>query len=905
MPVACETVVSRIRWSGALAAAAALTALVAMGPPGTARAATGTGTGYDQITGAGSTSSALTVPWTQGVLDNTNKPIASVNADRSSATPTSPLSFMYSDFKNLQVTVSQTQDITHQGITVKWTGAGPTIENAGSVQGNFLQLMECYGDSSSGPSPQGCEFGSLGLLPSGTPGHSVGTRAGDLCVAGAVPSVTNPPGSLDGASPINGCDTNEPGSANPPDIAPGNPQQYTVPFVPVNDPTHPAYSQNDTSQFFDEFTTNEVQQAVTSPDGSGQLHFETLTGTEAPALGCGELESNNQTRNCWLVIVPRGQYEPNGFKINAQSAASNGFLWSSPLSASNWAMRIQIHLGYAPIGSFCPIGTQEIQTIGTQIIARAVQSWQLALNKAAKCSTIYGYSAVPESTSTQQLALPGSPAGLAFTTIPIGSEASRPGGSGGSASLPPLLYAPVAVSAVGFGFNINETTGYINKPIELTPELLAKGLTQVYRLDLPDFYSPVPGHDGPTWSQSNPNNLSDDPQFIKLNSEVPPFNSAAISLAPLLTEDHSGLNQQIWQWIQSDSATSAWLNSGTTDATNSAMPNPDYTALKLGTSPAIDSFPRAYSGVLDLGPSDTTPPKEMTRHSLDLLPYVNSYDQAASSVLTANNPTTGNWSDFATAPDGTLGWWQKNGAEPLGQIFIWGISDTADLAAYGLIDAQLCTDAGASCVSPSVASITAALASAKPDSSGLLQVNPASPGTGGYPLVQVTYAAVDTTRPAADLTSYAKLIAYAAGAGQTAGVAPGDLPPGYLPLPANLKAQAQSVVKQLLADARKSTSSPSPSPSTTTSAGGTSGTTPTASPGTGKITPPASSPTPTVGLSISPPSAQLAATRTEQQPVGAIRWALIAVVIAGALCAAGGAVLRSDSVTRWLRGLRT
>jgi len=898
-----DTIVAGIRWSGALAAAAALTALVAMGPPGDARAATGTG--YDQITGKGTTSSALTVNWTQGLLDNTNKPITAANADRGSSAPTSPLSFMYPDFKNLQVTVSQTLDITHQGITITWKGGQPTIDNGGGPGANFLQLMECYGDASTGPSPQGCEYGSAGLLGPRTANVSIGTRVGDLCAPGAVPSTSNPPPSLNGDGPVLGCDPEEPGNSNPPDTVQGDTQDYSVPFVPVGDPTHPAYGNIQTAQYFDQFTSNEVQEAVTGADGTGQLQFETLTNTEAPGLGCGALESNGQTRNCWLVIVPRGQYEPNGYKINPTGAGSNGLLWSSPLSASNWAMRVQIHLGYAPIGSFCPIGTQEIQTIGTQIVARAVQSWQLALNKAAKCNTVYGYSAVPEATSTQQLSLPGSPAGMAFTTIPIGSEAARPGGSGGNASLPPIVYAPVAVSALGFGFNINESTGYISTPVKLTPELLAKGLTQVYRTDLPDYYPTGLNEPGPAWSQSNPINISQDSQFTSLNPEVP--STAPISsLAPLLTEDHSALNQQVWQWIQADPAASAWLDNGTTTAANTVAADPAYTALKLGTAPASDSFPRAYSGQLNLGKSSSG--KDETRASLDLLPYVNSYDQAAADVLTANNPTTGVWDDLAVAPDGTLGWWDKNGVEPLGHILIWGVSDTADLAAYGLIDAEMCDNSGANCVAPSVASITTALNSAKPDSAGLLQVNPASPGAGGYPLVQVTYAAVDTTRSAADLTAYANLIAYAAGTGQTAGVAPGDLPPGYLPLTTSLKAQAASVVATLRADAKGSTSpSPSPAPSSVTTgstAPATTGGSAPASSGSGQLGPSVSSSTPTTGLSILPPPAQLTSSRTARQPVGGIRWALLAVVMAGAVCAAGGTALRSASVARWLRRIR-
>jgi len=98
--------VSRMRRVGVVAAAAVAASLAVIGLPGGARA--DTTTGYDQMTGVGPTASAVTVPWTQGLLDNTNTPIASANADRSSANPTSPVSFMYYDFKNLVVTVSQT-----------------------------------------------------------------------------------------------------------------------------------------------------------------------------------------------------------------------------------------------------------------------------------------------------------------------------------------------------------------------------------------------------------------------------------------------------------------------------------------------------------------------------------------------------------------------------------------------------------------------------------------------------------------------------------------------------------------------------------------------------------------------------------------------------------------------------
>ena len=71
-----------------------------------------------------------------------------------------------------------------------------------------------------------------------------------------------------------------------------------------------------------------------------------------------------------------------------------------------------------------------------------------------------------------------------------------------------------------------------------------------------------------------------------------------------------------------------------------------------------------------------------------------------------------------------------------------------DLAAYGLLSAALCNTAGADCVQPSTADVTAALKSATADSAGLLQVNPAKVPSGAYPLVDVVYAAVPTNQSA-------------------------------------------------------------------------------------------------------------------------------------------------------------
>jgi len=803
----------RLQWGGTLIAIAA--SLAALSLPGAARAATTTG--YDQITGVGSTASAVTVNWTQGLLNTSNTAITGTtglgtNADRTNQS--SALWFMYSEFQKLQVTVSQTQDIAHQGITVAWNWPGAQTSQTGGFQADFLQMMECYGDTA--PTPEECEYGSSGLLPSGVLNEGIAERTGPLCAAGAVASTTNPPRSADGSPAAYGCDPLEP--SDPTHLAPCptsaacTQTYFTVPFDPVTDTNQSQldYTPYDTT-WYNEFDTDEVQEALVGTNGTGQQQFETLTGVQAPGLGCGLAESDNQPRGCWLVIVPRGTYEPNGFQVTTGTGGSGNLIDTSPLSASNWDMRIQIHLAFAPVGSFCAPGTPEIQTYGTQIVTRAMQSWQLALNQAGNCQQVYAFSAVPETQTTLNMTA-GGDVGLGFTTIPIGSEATRDGGTAPT-GLPTILYAPVAIAALDFGFNINEgTTGSITTPVNLTPLLLAKALTQSYVEDLPDFF-PDYGDNAPSWAANNVANISADPEFQALNPEVPPDPSGPI--APLLTEDHSALNQSVWEWIQADSTASAWLE-GTADKTDGEdmVVDPDYQALNLGDPPAIDSYPRAYTGVLSYTVPNTNPKQVVTKDTTDLLPYTDNFDSAASAVLTgANSDLSGGWDLTIQSPSNTPGWWDKAGVEPLGHIFMWAADDTPDLAAYGLVPAQLCNDSGSTCVGPTTASVTAAVSAATADSSGLLEVNPADPGTGGYPLTDVIYAAVDTDQSAAALDDYASLISYAVTTGQTTGASPGDLPPGYLPLPSNLVSQAQAVVTQL-----QNLASPSPSPSASSSA---------------------------------------------------------------------------------------
>jgi hypothetical protein len=840
-------------WRGsALLAAFALIGLLAIiaapANPGLAlRANT-----YNQMTGVGLTSSALTVSWKNGLLNSSNKPITDssspgtdggpeLNPDSDRAAGTGSLSFMDSDFDNLSVTVSQTQNIAHQGITVSWTGAQPSNR---SPSLDFMQMMECYGDNASGPSPEGCEYGSPGMLGTQIPNQQVTTRIGLTCDSGSTPSATSPPSGL-GGGPAQGCDPNEPAAETPAHCDPSatgpascDGGEFSIPFVPVGTTT-PYYgagaSGAGTGTIFTAVDTNEVQAAYTAADGTGSQQFETLTNIQASGLGCGEAESNGQTRNCWLVIVPRGTYEPNGFK------ASNSVpLFTSPLSAGNWAQRIQIHLDYDPLNLPCVVGSNAVGLAGTQVAYRAVNSWLTELDLVAKCAKVYQYTAGTEGEATTDLQNPTgvASAGLAFTSVPIGSEAARAGLP--PPKLPTILYAPVAVTAIDFGFNVNTgASGELTTPVNLTPSLLAKAITQVYPLDLPDFggSNSLPG---PTWAKGNPLSLLQDPAFHALNSELP-LSLGGAPTFPFITGDRSSDNQRIWQWIQSDPATASWLDGGAAPKADPVTADPAYVKLKLGASPEADQFDEAYAGELtcmdavtniqqcaigsnpgypDLSNpslrSCTIPKGDVVNtqtkacdsiDSENLLPVEANFDASASEVLSATDPGNDKtWDPSAKAADGSSGWFDTVGTELPGETFLWTVSSMPDVAAYGLLPAALCNPAGADCLEPSTTNVAAALKSAKADSAGLLEVNPAKVPSGAYPLTEVIYAAVPTDQPAATLTDYADFISYAASTGQTPGTAPGDLPPGYLPLTSSLKAQAQTVAAKLIALARKSSS---------------------------------------------------------------------------------------------------
>ena len=63
-------------------------------------------------------------------------------------------------FAGLQVTVGQTKNLIDQVINITWKGAAPTFQGGQVFGVQYLQLMECWGDTPAGADRTQCEFGA-------------------------------------------------------------------------------------------------------------------------------------------------------------------------------------------------------------------------------------------------------------------------------------------------------------------------------------------------------------------------------------------------------------------------------------------------------------------------------------------------------------------------------------------------------------------------------------------------------------------------------------------------------------------------------------------------------------------------------------------------------------------------
>lgn len=760
--------------------------------------------------------SAITVRWTDPSVRGVAQPT------RESASP------HYAEFDELQVTVSQTQDLTDQAIRVTVTGMAATqeaVDGAGqtwTTAMNFMQAMQCWGNPADDWFRETCQWGGR---------HAQNNGLGNTVFRDnvfRVGSVFLDPNARDAEH----------------DVlfrrySPDNPQGGTV-YTGGEIVGASGNREYPLAAVMSPATTNELQGARLGT-GTSRFDFEVQSAATAPHLGCGR----EGHLTCYLVLVPRGTvFGGEGTACSqvqrplTQGGGAYGYHAAGAIQGGGplnpacdyWDNRIVVPIGFTPSGQSCAAGAAERGVIGSQLLVAAMSSWQRHLCQSQ--NRLYSFSTTADEVGRIQVATGGS--GIAFGSFPLVpaylndelAEAALPNAA--------LSYAPVAIGATVLAFFAEDSIGRIEQ-LRLSPRLVAKLLTQSY-----PFLVPVSAEDPQKNIAHLPAanrgviNLSMDPEFRALN----PDNYQRFTTAPAVVMPGPGgadAIRQLWRWILADEEARAFLDGE--EAPGGLKLNPYY--LPLGHPDAqvpvfdenggyeldgsgnrvmrpvgltnVDGSPmRLSEATLDRflkadesrAPITTTLPNQLEGFgTVQGFPYADDFVAAARNAFRADPRAKTFWDPNRFNPATNLsGDWVEGGAQIPGQRFVIAITDLASAERYALSTAQL-RHANAPSFGNAeetddqglLSGLRKALSQLVPtETAAVKQVDPAAV-TSGYPLTTVVYAAVNLgMSDAAARADYAALIREITVRGQQPGTGAGDLPPGYLPLTQALTSQAQA-----------------------------------------------------------------------------------------------------------------
>ena len=600
-----------------------------------------------------------------------------------------------------------------------------------------------------------------------------------------------------------------------------------------------------------------TQYAITTAAGAGHANIDIETGLENSFLGCGQ-------KPCSLVIVPgQGGTTGNcgdhsgdvGLFGTGNALASNTFsLDNGSTGQCSWNNRIVIPLSFAPTPNGCRQRNSAFNVAGSPMMADAIQQWLTGLCAGRRGMTINYDSTLGEPTAVTNAV--SKTDDVALTTLPASAD-------GVSTGTRPFVYAPIAVSAVSVAYWIDDTTtGQQLNGLELNQRLMAKLLTTSYNPEVACQGVPPPDNCDPG-VEHNPFNIFYDPEFRTLNPAISkavptkPVYTGQANVVPTVLSDPSDMTWTVTRWIGADSAASSFL-AGTFDPYGMHV-NTYYLGLKypLNTFQVQDPtllWSNEYQPVFGL------------RRAVDY--------QAVSQDSGANVPFSN--------PNGSITY-TKDPAEPVGHRALIAVIDQADSALNHFPNAAIRNAAG-DYVRPSNANMAAALRHMTSNGSGTVQVNITNKDPQAYPLTMVIYAMAPTSGLShAKAAAVARFLDFAVGPGQTPGVQPGQLPPGYLPLPASMRAQTRKLAREVAAQSGNHSgggghnkgSGNSGAGSNSSSSGNSS-----ANSGSG------SSPSASQPASNSGPQIRLAAAHPE--PAAFTRFALPALLIFGGLAALAG-----------------
>lgn len=684
-------------------------------------------------------------------------------------------------------------------------------------------------------------------------------------------------------------------------------------------------------------TSNRVQDTYTLNNGSGEVNFYVEAGSETNSfLNC------DPSNPCSLAIVPNWGGEPTDCSNHAedfQDANIAPFLgFASPdfdaiygHSPCSWPNRIIVPLTFGPTATNCPQVSPEFYSEGSPMLERAMNQWIPGwCSGSSPLSLSYAFRTTEEQARSAFL----QPAGFGTASIDVALTTLPPDAAATAGSTRKFTYAPLAVSAVAIGYYIDDPqTHTLITHLLLDARLVAKLLTESYALDYGCTTQPLP----PWPALNSPSNtcdpaviknystIFDDPEFLALNthcepllepanytctrSDFPQDGNATTALGqflPTVLAGNSDMTYELTRWIGSNP-----------DAIDFIDGRVDPNGMHVNTNYLDQAYPISQFATLDDG---TTFPYGSVSSTCSVTftcvqgtwnatmqgawNPVSGLDNVAADLASyqpqAENP---NMACPATEPNCqavnelTLG---KEPQQGLGARALFSVVDEGDAGIFQFPTAYLVNAAG-NAAAPTTASMQADVQSMDTNPDGITQYsNFAATDPAAYPVTLVDYAMVATCGlSSAKASAIADFLTKVATSGQTPGLTPGTLSPGYVPLDAKQRAQTLAA-----ASAVQSQDCRSAAPDNTVSGeAGVNG----ASPNGKSPAKAATKATP------SPSSSPLASAHTAaygiKSPLSGLSGVLIVLaMIFGGLLVAGGPVVwmlivtgKWPVVVRWLR----
>jgi hypothetical protein len=453
----------------------------------------------------------------------------------------------------------------------------------------------------------------------------------------------------------------------------------------------------------------------------------------------------------------------------------------------------------------------------------------------------------------------------------------------------------------------------------------------------------------------NPHTIFDDPEFLALNKNCKPTGEKAKNYVcgpgdfpgntsgntrfgvflPTVVAGNSDMTYQLTDWVEANAQAAAFLTGKpdpwdmrvNTYYRNISYPTPffqtqldpgtkfpDYPK-SLGPCNPTASCPSVYDATMNAAWNQVTDMDHVVTNLLGLVPN-------AINPITACELGTGGCTSFSQMGLQTVS------AQAPGSRDLLSEMDLGDAGAYQFPTAAMVNAAGTA-VAPTQAHVEAAVKDMTTNPDGITQhVNLSSKDPAAYPLAMVDYAMVPTCGlPHAEASAIADFLDKVATSGQTQGVSPGQLGPGYYPLTSAQRAQTLKAAQEVKAqhcpsappkERHKGGTTPTPTP-TPTPTGGTTptptgGTTPTPTPSGGTTPTAPAGTTPTGGTTPpgrNPGTYNNAAYGQKSADSGlsgvllpAILLMLLGALLIGSAVWALAATGRWPTGLRWLRGAR-